>query len=248
MKGFLAAIRFLTVLPLPGKWGTRERELAGSPVYFPVVGLLLGVVAAAAAIGVAEILPMLPAAALLIILLVAFSGGFHLDGLSDTADGFLSSRTRKRILEIMKDSRTGVMGVMAIVCVLLLKVAAVSSIPEEKLWRVIFLMPLAGRCSLVISMAVLPYARAEGGLGKLFLSRRRPLSGAWGAALLGFAGWHALGWAGLATAGATVLVTLLFCAYCYRKIGGATGDTLGAMCEIAELVPALVMAGWCFYA
>ena len=90
MRRFLAAIRFLTVLPVPGTIGSAEGDLAGSVPLFPIVGLLLGAVAAVAAWGLAHppVPPMLVSAAL-VVLLLAFSGALHMDGLSDSADGML---------------------------------------------------------------------------------------------------------------------------------------------------------------
>src|SRR5208283_4809952 len=121
MRRFLAAMRFLTVIPFPGNWGADESSLAGSTVFFPVVGLLIGLGAAAVAACAARWLPAGPAAGLVIVALLAVSGGLHMDGLSDSADGLLSARPRERALEIMRDSHVGAMGVIAIVCVLLLK-------------------------------------------------------------------------------------------------------------------------------
>ena len=247
MKAFVAALRFLTVLPVPGEWGTAEEDLGRSVAFFPVVGILVGGVAAALAFGLVTVLPQLPANVLIVIGLVSVSGGLHLDGLSDTADGFFSSRPRERALEIMRDSRVGAMGVIAIVCVILLKVAALASVPVERVWRTVFLMPIAGRCALVITIGLLPYARPEGGLATIFYKRRSVLSIAWAVVVLFIAGGVVAGNEGLVAAAASVLVTLVFAAYTHRKIGGATGDTLGAACEIVEVVPVLVMSGWYYW-
>jgi len=244
MKRFLAALRFLTVFPIPGPWGHAQEDLAGSVPCFPLVGLLLGGLAGALALGLSRVLSPLLASVVVVIALLAVSGGLHMDGLSDTADGFFSARRRERMLEIMRDSHIGAMGVMAIVCVLLLKVATLDSIPQRTVWRAVVLMPLAGRCALVVSMAVLPYARPEGGLATVFYTRRPRLTALWAALLLTGTGVLLLGIAGLVAAGASVAVVLLFAAYTFRKIGGATGDTLGAACEIAEIVPALALAAW----
>jgi adenosylcobinamide-GDP ribazoletransferase len=241
-----AALKFLTVLPVPSGGDTRERDLAGSLPFFPVVGLLIGALVAALALGLGRVLPPLPAAALIVIALVAVSGGLHLDGLSDSADGFFSSRPRERILEIMRDSRAGPMGIIAIVSVMGLKFATLASTPEIHLWSAVFLMPIAGRCALVVGMASLPYARPEGGLGSALYKGWRKTSAGLSILLLVSAGWIVAGWAGLIAAGSSVLVTLLLAAYTYHKIGGATGDTLGAGCEIAEVVPALTLAVWHF--
>jgi adenosylcobinamide-GDP ribazoletransferase len=251
MRRFLAAVRFLTILPVPGGAGTAAEDLAGSVPFFPVVGLLLGVVAGVVA-GVLGLLvsPMLAGAGV-VVLLAAFSGGLHMDGLSDSADGMLSSRPRERILEIMKDSHVGAMGVMAIVCVLMVKFAALASVGGGNLWAAAAFVPLAGRCAILVHMAILPYARPEG-LGKIFCpsagsgsNRRRAVGSAiWGAALLAGLGWLMFGWQGLVLAAICVAVAVVMAGYFYSKIGGCTGDTFGAVCELVELAAAVVVSAW----
>lgn len=240
MKPLLAAWRFLTIVPIPGNWGMAEEDLARSVVWFPVIGLMLGVVAAGLAYGLTSVAPPLVVAAAMIVILLSFSGGLHLDGLADTADGFFSSRPRERILEIMKDSHIGAMGVIAIVCVLLLKFAALASLPMARLWPAVLLMPLAGRCALVIHMALLPYARPSG-LGAIFYRRNPRGAAIWAAGVLAAVAGGLLGAWGLGIWAACVAAALVLSAYVRRKIGGATGDTLGAICELVEVVPALVL-------
>jgi adenosylcobinamide-GDP ribazoletransferase len=212
---------------------------------------LLGAVGAALAWALSLVAPPLVAASLVVLTLAAFSGCMHLDGLSDTADGFLSSRDRQRTLEIMKDSHVGVMGVIAVIAVLLLKVAALASIPADRWWPVVLLMPPAGRAAIVVHMALLPYARSTG-LGAIFYGKKH-----WGTAVSGLILLAAVAWLAFDRAGlnvrlaavvwsACLVVTLLLAVYVYRKIGGATGDTLGAVCEIVETVPALAAAIWLF--
>jgi adenosylcobinamide-GDP ribazoletransferase len=247
MKPFFAALRFLTPVPVPGAWAGGERDLARGAYFFPIVGLLTGGVAAAACFGVDQVLPPLPAAALLVCLLIAASRGLHMDGLADTADGMFSSRPREQILTIMRDSRTGAMGVVAVVCVVVAKVALFAAIaPEGARWKIALLMPLAGRCALVLNMALFRYAHEDGGLATVFSSGRagRWLLGSVALVVLVAAGWLVAGTEGLvaaaASAGAGVAVGL----YCRRRIGGYTGDTLGATSELVECVPALVGALW----
>jgi adenosylcobinamide-GDP ribazoletransferase len=248
MRRFLAAMRFLTVIPFPGSWGADEPSLAGSTVFFPVVGLLIGLVAAGIAVCAARWLPGGLPAALVVAALLAGSGGLHMDGLSDTADGLLSARPRERALEIMRDSHVGAMGVMAVVCVLMLKFAAMASLPAAELWRTALLMPVAGRAALVVSIALLPYARPEGGLAALFYRRRSLVAALWAEVFLLLTAWFVLDMAGLVAACAALAAVLIFSAYTWRRIGGATGDTLGASCEIAELVSAVAMAACYFHA
>jgi adenosylcobinamide-GDP ribazoletransferase len=246
MRRFLAAMRFLTVIPFPGTWGADESSLAGSTVFFPAVGLLIGFGAAGIAACAARWLPGGLAAAVVIVALLAVSGGLHMDGLSDTADGLLSARPRARSLEIMRDSHVGAMGVIAIVCMLMLKFAALASLPATELWRTALLMPVAGRTALVITVALLPYARPEGGLAAPFYRRRSMLAALAAEFVLLVTAWLVLGLAGAIAACASLAAVLIFSIYTYRRIGGATGDTLGAACEIAEMVPAIAMAAWYF--
>ena len=103
-------------------------------------------------------------------------------------------------------------------------------------------MPLAGRCALVTHLAALPYARAEGGICTVFVKNRLRRDSLVAAGFLALAGWVVAGLMGVASAGLSVAANLIFSLWCRRKIGGFTGDTLGATCELTELVPALVGA------
>ena len=241
MKRFLAAVRFLTVVPIPGDWGTSEEDLAGSVPYFPLVGLLLSAIAAALAWTIAPLAPPMLSAMAIVVVLMAFSGCLHLDGLSDTADGVLSSRPRDRMLEIMRDSHTGAMGVIAIVCIVLVKFVALASISTGLLWRVALLMPLAGRAAIVLHMAMLPYVRPEG-LGKVFCRHRPWWSAVVSVAVLAMTGWMVLSVRGLVAVAASIVAAVAVGIYVYRKLGGTTGDTFGAVCELVEAVPAIVIA------
>ncbi len=239
MKRLLAAVQFLTVLPLPASLAISERDLGRSAPFFPLVGLGIGALATGLDYLLAFILPLPVVSVLVVIFLFAASGGLHLDGLADTADGFFSSRPRERMLEIMRDSHTGPMGVAAIVLVLLLKVTLLASVPDAARWWVILLMPLAGRCGMLVSLTILPYARTEGGLASIFYAYRSRFHLVIALAFVVVAGWLAGGWLGLAAGLCAFGFCLLFAAYVYLKIGGFTGDTLGAACELTELIAPL---------
>ena len=241
MKRLASAFGFLTVVPLPARLRGDGAALGGSVVFFPVVGLAIGTAVGGLDAALSRCLPASVVTVLTVIALVAVSGGLHLDGLADTADGFFSSRPRQRILEIMKDSRSGPLAVAAVVLVVAFKLAVIGALPVDLRWRTLVLVPLAGRSGIVASMTVLPYARPEGGLGTAFAARRP-----WGAlllsvALLGVVGFWAAGARGLIGGAVSLAAALLLSAYAQRKIGGWTGDTLGATCEVVEIVPALVM-------
>jgi len=295
IKPFFSALRFLTPAPVPASWAGGERELARSLCYFPVVGVLAGGVIAAVCFGLDQVLPPLASSALVVGALIAISRGLHMDGLADTADGLLSSRPREQALAIMRDSRTGPMGVVAVVCVLLVKTALFAAVaPAGVRWRIALLMPLAGRYALVLTMTVFRYARPEGGLATVFTAGgarnadgarasdgargvdgarasggtrvsdgacntdgarnadgaysghpgRRWLLAAWSLLVLLVAAWLLAGLEGLVAGGASVATGLLVGLYCRHRIGGYTGDTLGATSELVECVPALVGALW----
>jgi adenosylcobinamide-GDP ribazoletransferase len=244
MRNLCAALGFLTVLPLPARWLGGEEELGRSLAWFPLVGALIGIAAALLDLGLGMILPPTVVSVITVLAMLSASGGLHMDGLADTADGFFSSRSPERMLEIMRDSRSGPMGVMAICGVLLLKVTALAAVPSPLRPAAIMLMPLAGRTALTVSLTLLPYARSEGGLAGVFRPSR--FQGLLAVALLTFGAWLLQGTPGLATAAACLAVMLLLVAWSKRKIGGFTGDTLGATCEVTELVPALVAATLAF--
>jgi adenosylcobinamide-GDP ribazoletransferase len=239
MNRFLAAIRFLTILPLPGEAGTSSEDLAGAPPFFIVVGLLLGLIAA----GLAFVLGLFPApvaAALMVAALLAFSGGLHIDGLSDMADGFLSSRPRERVLEIMKDSHVGAMGVAAVVCVLLVKFAALASLRNVSLLMAAGLIPVCGRCAIMLQMAMLTYVRPAG-LGSVFTTPSpKSVAAAVGVTLA--AGFILAGINGIIACFAAIVAAVAVAGWCHRRIGGATGDTLGAACELVETAVLMTLA------
>lgn len=242
MKPFFAALRFLTVLPVPAGWAGGERELGRSLAFFPVVGILIGGLMALLDCFLVTLLqaPFF-SSAVIVVAMAGTAGWLHVDGLADTADGFLSGRGRERILEIMEDSRTGAMGVAAVVSLVILKVAALTALPAGVRWQTIVLMVLAGRCALVIKMAALPYARPQGGLVSLFHQDCTWVHSVWASLFLVATGWGVLKWAGVVAALASFGATWLFAAFCRRKIGGLTGDTLGAACELVELAPAVAV-------
>ncbi|MFK5927708.1 MAG: adenosylcobinamide-GDP ribazoletransferase [Desulfuromusa sp.] len=239
LQPFFSALRFLTILPIPESWCGDETSFHKSPDWYPLVGLLIGLLMAVLDLFLCWLLPIPVASVLLLLAMIAISGALHLDGLADSADAFFSSRGREQMLEIMKDSRSGPMGVTAIVFVLLLKLMLLISVPLIWRWQVVLLMPVAGRCVLPIISGWLPYARNE---GTAAFTRRQfnwihliPTL-----AVLMIPSFALLGW----MAGSLIVVVVclgiwLFGHYSHRKIGGFTGDTLGATCELVESLPAL---------
>ncbi|OPY03484.1 MAG: Cobalamin synthase [Syntrophus sp. PtaB.Bin001] len=242
MKRLLAALQFLTILPMPRRFYPDERALKGSLLFFPVVGLLIGAAVALADRGLGHLFPLWVTSVLAVILLIVASGALHIDGLADTADGFFSVRSRERILDIMKDSRTGPMGVVAIVCVVFLKIALLASVSGAWRWWVLVMMPIAGRCALLVHLALLSYARPEGGIADIFHAGCSRGYAFWALLFLFASGALMGGMPGLLAGVVACGISLFFAVFSFWKIGGFTGDTLGAACELTELGPALAVA------
>lgn len=240
LKRFAAAWRFLTVFPFFWAPGDDEGEcLKRSAAMFPVVGLILGGVAAAAAWGLGWLFPPLPAAALVTALLALFSVGLHLDGLSDCGDALMTpGRSRDDALAIMKDSRIGSHGALALVLVLLVKFSALPSAPSL-VWAA-FAVPVGGRAALLFPLALLPYVRKQG-LGTLFAAGKVSL--AFGvvvtAAVLFLA--MGMGWRFLPGFAVWLAVGLGWTWFLRKRLGGSTGDGYGAACELGEAAMALAM-------
>ena len=134
------------------------------------------------------------------------------------------------------------MGVVAIVCVVVLKITLIASVAGPWRWWALLLTPLAGRCAFLVHFALLPYVRPEGGLAGIFHRNRSRGHALWALAVLLIVGYLTGGVPGLIAGGCAFLTALLLAAYSFRRIGGLTGDTLGAACELTELCPPLVAA------
>lgn len=244
MRQFLIALQFLTILPikisaiggfaLGGKSKIREKDFGKSLLFFPVVGVLIGL-ALTLALFLLKFLPTLVIGVLILILSIVITGGIHLDGFADTCDGFYGNRPKERILEIMRDSRIGVMGVIGIVSLLLLKFSLIVNIPQGVLWKVLIIMVAFGRWSQVLACYISEYARKEG-KAKCFVeyaSGDEFRIGTFFTLALFFV---LLGLKGVVLFTFSLIPALLFINYARKKIGGMTGDTIGAVSEVSEII------------
>lgn len=243
-----AAFQLLTRIPVPASIPFTPELLARSVVYYPLVGAVIGGIVAAAGAWLDGGVPAMPAAVLLMAVWMLLSGGLHMDGLMDTADGVLSHRSRERMLEIMKDSRVGAMGVIAAVVILLFKFAVLDTwLDEGRDWLAeapLFALACGlSRLWVVIAMAGWPFARPNEGLAAMFRNVRwRHAAGAaamqavlTAVCLLSFPE-ASFGWlAGVALpAGIMIAAGCGLSAWLTRRLGGLTGDTYGAMTELLE--------------
>lgn len=240
MTPLLIALQFLTRLPVRLAAMPSPQQMGRSLLWYPLVGLLLGLLL----LGVHGLLGTAPAllqAALLLALWVGLSGGLHLDGLADSVDAWAGGfGDRERTLAIMKDPRSGPMAVVALVLLLLLKFAALVVLLESGAVLALLLAPWLARALLPLLWLSTPYVR-PGGLGQALAEHlpRRELP--WVLAVHGVAlllcSWSAL-LALLVAAALFVWLRRLM----LQRLGGTTGDTAGALLELAECAVLLVLA------
>ena len=229
MKHLISAFQFLTILPL-GK----PRELDASKITpcFPIVGLGIGLILLLADYLFSALWPVSVVSLLDIMLLAILSGGLHLDGLGDTADGLFSHKSPERALAIMRDSRIGAMGLLAILFVLAIKWASLQGVAEHRALYLL-IIPAYSRGAMMFGIKFLNYGRPEGGVGTDFFSRKPPMV-ALTSLLLPILISLWLGYPAIWLNGLFILVTALILLYFKRRLGCITGDMLGAMAEVEE--------------
>ena len=229
-----AALGFFTRLPI-GK-APLPPTFRGVIAWFPVVGLIIGSLVAVVLYGAAQVLPPLLCGAVGCLVWVAVTGGLHLDGVADCGDGLLVEAPPARRLEIMKDSRLGTFGGTALFLVLAFKIAALSGMAEQGLFRLVsgcWLAPVLARCLVFVAMRV-PSAR-PGGLGEALHEgvtlRHEAFALATALAVCALNGWR-----GFVALGVALLAAFLLLSAAKRRLGGVTGDVFGCLVELTECV------------
>ncbi|MDN6110404.1 MAG: adenosylcobinamide-GDP ribazoletransferase [Enterobacterales bacterium] len=239
MKLFLATLQFMTRIPVPARWTDNldMNDYAKGVVYFPFVGLIVGLLSALAFAVVLPVYGPLLAAVAAVLATTLVTGAFHLDGLADTCDGIFSARPRERILEIMRDSRIGSNGALALIFVILARVAIIYQLTQtgHNVYTLLVAAPALSRALLPVLMYQQKYAR-ENGMGNLYIGKIGGQHYAIALIIgllmtLGFANWHG----GLAAI-ITYLFALLYRGFINKRIGGQTGDTIGAGNELFGLI------------
>ena len=238
--GFFTALRFLTIIPLPSRWGAGAEEAGRSLRYFPLVGLLLGLIL----IGLDRLfglaLPLLLTDALLIIALVILTGALHLDGFIDTCDGAVLRSSPRERLEVMADSRAGSFGVVGACCLLLLQYVALITVPENLRMTALLLMPVLSRWAMVYAVFAFPYAR-EIGMGRAFKQQANWQGLTIATVICLLVAVAVTGIKGMALMAALWLIILGVASYLRSRLGGLTGDSYGAVNELAEVLVLILL-------
>jgi adenosylcobinamide-GDP ribazoletransferase len=242
VPGLVLAARYLTILPLPGRRHAPPDRLGQAAGWFPVVGLALGLLLVAADWLTARWFPSLLAALLTVTAWKLLTGGLHLDGLADCLDG-LAGRDHEQRLAIMRDSRIGSFGAVGLILFLMLELVAVAELSPATRWRVLLVAPAIARAAPPLLARLLPAARPQG-QGALFVAGVGWLGAALAMVVATVSALATLGAAGLVATAAGLGAAVLAARFVAGRLGGLTGDVLGAAVEVAELATLLAVIAW----
>ncbi|MDI3312398.1 MAG: adenosylcobinamide-GDP ribazoletransferase [Thermoanaerobacterium sp.] len=242
IKAFILSFQFMTRIPINVQIDVDRNDFHKMVKYFPFVGGFVGAVACFIFYAVKNIFPREIAITIATASSYILTGAMHIDGFADTFDGLFSNRSRDRMLEIMRDSRLGTNGVLALVFLVILKIFFLSSIKGNLIYSTLILMPLFGRFSIILAAYASKSARGGEGLGGLIIGKISIVELILGLLLTLVIGIYFVHFTVLLKLLAvSSVVTYIITKYISMRIGGMTGDTLGAVNEIAELVIATSM-------
>ena len=231
----------MTIIPLPFTLRCDKEDLGRSTAFFPLTGLAIGGVLVGANWLLSPWLSRPLCDALLISLLTLITGALHMDGLADVCDGLAARGSRERFLAVMKDSQVGAIGAVGLVLGLLLKWQALVAVPTELKWQALLLFPALARFGQVLTMTGARHARQDG-LGAAFAQGSGILSLLLAFATASSAGYYLLGIKGIMALAAVCLLTAAGRMFFLRKLGGLTGDTIGCINELNEILALIVIS------
>ncbi|WP_321473137.1 adenosylcobinamide-GDP ribazoletransferase [uncultured Paludibaculum sp.] len=233
MRSLAASIAFLTRIPVPGGGHFDAGDVGRSARWFPAVGLLIGGVYVLLLRALTLYLPPGVIAVLIVLAEALLTGALHMDALADMADGFGGGHTREDVLRIMRDHAIGSYGATALILLVALKVTAISALVQhQQAVPYLILAPALGRWSIVPLCRFLTYARES----KAVANHIGTVELVWASLIAGAVASLAASWRGLVCWIAVAVITVWFGRVCSRRIGGITGDTLGANVQFSESI------------
>lgn len=238
LRTFCSCLGFLSIIPAGREESLTPEEFGRFPALYPMVGLIFGLGLFILWLLAAPIVPSRAAALAVVAFLVIVNRGFHIDGLADAADALLSHKSREDKLRILKDSRQGTFGVLAIVFDILIKVEFVALVAPQAPWALI-MWPVWGRLAASINAVRGDYAGQDNGLGRWMVEKSTPRELFW-AALFTLAVSALGGWAGLFAALGALFTGFILIKIWKSALGGVTGDLLGASIELSEIVTIII--------
>ena len=247
VKSLRSAIAFLTILPVAPSDATDG--MASARAWFPVVGLILGCILAAVDLMMNSALsivgpnggaaPSLLPAVALTVALVVLTRALHIDGFMDCCDALFGGFDKERRLRILRDPRVGAFAVVGVVCLILLKVAAIASLPQSARPWILIVFPCLSRWSVTLAMELFPYVRSRG-IGTSFLEDARKWQIFFALFVTLITAFILAGLAGLVLFVIASVIAWMVAAWASRLLDGVTGDVYGAIIEISETTILLV--------
>lgn len=238
-KHFLSAIQLLTIIPLRISFDRDQVEK--SVLYFVPVGFLIGAILLGSHWILKSYLHPAVLSSFLLVIWVFITGAIHLDGFIDTMDGLYAGRTKEERLKIMHDTKIGSIGVVSVIILLLMKFSLLYSINSLNIWQALLITPAWSRWGMVLMCCLFPYAKEEG-KGRIFVEGVRKWYILPQGIVVLVCSLFLLGWE-------TFYILILLSLFIYffglllkKKIGGITGDTIGAVNEIGEVLPLLCVS------
>jgi adenosylcobinamide-GDP ribazoletransferase len=236
LRSLLTAVQYFTRIPVPAWVGHTPTQLRDAARYFPLIGIGVGLTGAAVLWLSSRILPVALAVVISTVVTVCLTGAFHEDGLADTVDGLGGAFTRQRALEIMKDSRVGTFGALALLFAVLLKIGALAAMPvSEAMLALVAGHGLSRACAIAIAWQ-LPYVRDDDSTRAKPVVEDLRTRDAGIAIVIGATPLALVGTQALQPLLAVLLAAVLLLRWFKRRLGGYTGDTLGATQQICEVV------------
>lgn len=242
-NNLLLLTQFITRIPIKLSLACTQENFKRASLFFPVVGVFIGAIEYGVFYLTSRLFPIPMAAVITVMAGVFITGGLHMDGLGDTCDGFFSFRSRERIIEIMKDSRVGSFGVLAVFFDLIIKILGVYYIGIKGIAPMIIVIPMVSRLFTVLVCLIGKNAK-EKGTGNLYIGNTSVVYFTGACILTMLIGHMLFPFRAILIMLATgLVVTLLFNVMCKEKIGGHSGDTLGANNELVEICLFIVVSG-----
>lgn len=245
MTAFWIALQFLTTFPVQLKAMPTPQQNGQSLLFYPVVGLMIGVILFAIA-SVLHAVPIVLLSSVILVIWIWLTGGLHLDGLADTADAWVGGfGDAERTLKIMKDPACGPIGVLSLIIICILKWSAIYLLLQKQMYIALLLFPVLGRVAPLILFLTTNYVRAKG-LGRSIVSTM-PRKSAWLLVMVIVCGSFYFAWLGLIACMSMMIGLWYLRRKFIQRIGGITGDTVGASIEIVECISLLAFTMGSFY-
>jgi len=242
IKRFLLAVQLLTKIPIVWHLDVNEEDFGRSMVYYPLVGSIIGGILILLNLGSSKLFSSLTSNILVVVVWIYLTGGLHLDGFADMADGIAGGRDKDSILRIMRDSSIGAKGAVAVFCLLAIKIGFLDEISTSFRNQSLLFCPMLGRWAMVLISVVNRYARSEGGMGKIFVENVRKIDLVVATAIIAVPLFFSQNVTMIFPLIAALMTVAIVTYISRKKIDGITGDIIGATSEITEVVAIVTIA------